>query len=293
MEEWRKAVASVARKNARAQLRVGELLYEKRGAPAQLTEADMQRLESLMLAVSEWQGYSARDIVEKGVPANTERMLGKQLDIIKKQQPAFLVSVLPADPGRPLAAAPHTHEDAWTFIKDLLTRHRGEAREIVGEWECVHKPFPQHDEHPEFFHAQFCLSDTEAKSMITWSGVGSRSNSYLAGKSSGKGKSRKPASGGKSPQPASGGKCEQGPHDNTIVMRDLADSNVHWLRVARVCGLADLFAQFGSRFHAKDIYEYYISLSIIVHKRERGKSAIERQAAAQQRHRDTGRYGFQ
>ena len=118
--------------------------------------------------------------------------------------------------------------------------------------------------------------------MITWSGVGSRSNSYLAGKSSGK---------GKSPQPASGGN-EQGPHDNTIVMRDL-DSNVHWLRVARVCGLADLFAQFGSHFHAKDIYEYYISLSIIVHKRERGKSAVERQAAAQQRHRDTGRYGFQ
>ena len=118
--------------------------------------------------------------------------------------------------------------------------------------------------------------------MITWDGTGGRGQSYLAGK--GKGKGKKPASGGK-------GKGDEEPEDNTMVMRETRDQSMHWLREAAVCGLADLFAQFGDTWAAHDIYGYYTTMNVIVHKREHGVSAPERRKAAHERFRDTGYWG--
>lgn len=116
--------------------------------------------------------------------------------------------------------------------------------------------------------------------MITWDGTGGRSQSFLAGK----GKGKKPASGGT-------GKGDEEPEDNTMVMRQTRDQSMHWRREAAVCGLADLFAQFGDTWAAHDIYKYYTTMLVIVHKREHGKSAPERRTAAHERFRDTGYWG--
>ena len=56
--------------------------------------------------------------------------------------------------------------------------------------------------------------------------------------------------------------------------------------------MPELFMQFGNAYSAKTLYEYYMAARIIVHKRTRGSSAEVRQAAAQERYRQTGRYGF-
>ena len=278
---WREAVASVCRVHGRQPQRVGANLYQKRAPAVKLEEADMDRMSTLMQEVAEWGGFSSRDLVQRdGIQNSTKRMLGKQLEMLKNHRPAFLLSRLPPDPSRPLAAPPSDPPAAWEFIKDLLTRHRGEVREISGEWTVVAEPFPDKQQHPEYFHAQFCLSDAEARSMITWDGTGGRSQSFLAGKAKGK----KPASGGT-------GKGDEEPEDNTMVMRQTRDQSMHWRREAAVCGLADLFAQFGDTWAAHDIYGYYTTMHVIVHKREHGVSAPERRKAAHERFRASGRWG--
>ena len=240
-----------------------------------------------------WGGVSSEEVVQGGLKANSDRMLGKQLAILQNRAPANLVSELPPDPSRPLAAQP-SGEAAWQFVKDLLTRHRGEVREIFGCWKAVGQPFPDIKNNPELFHAQYCHHEEEARSMIPWQGTGERSQSAMAGKG-------KPASGGKnkgkgegtSKNPASGGDKEAAePSDNTVVMREAFDPNVHWRREAKVCGLADLFQEFGEQWTGKEMFEYYESLHIFAHKRERGKSAPERRAAAHERFRNIGYYGF-
>ena len=87
-----------------------------------------------------------------------------------------------------------------------------------------------------------------------------------------------PASGGRYPMPASGDNPWR--HDK------------HFLRRARVFALPELFAQLGDRFTAATLYEYYLAAQILVHKRAHGASAPVRQAAAQERFAQTGRYGF-
>jgi len=128
--------------------------------------------------------------------------------------------------------------------------------------------------------------------MIPWTGKGENSKSAFAGKGNkgpapggkGKGKSKKPAFGGNA--------GAEKPLDNTVVMRAIANTKIHYRRKARVCGLADLFWEFGSKWTAKEIIEYYETLRIFAHKQEHGKSAPERRMAAQQRWRESGRYGF-
>ena len=71
-----------------------------------------------------------------------------------------------------------------------------------------------------------------------------------------------------------------------------ADPQSHWLRVAKVFGLADLFYALGDTFIAKQLYMYYTSTQVIVYKRPHGSSAPERVEAAQRRYKNTGRYGF-
>ena len=51
--------------------------------------------------------------------------------------------------GRPLAAsAPQSAK--IQYIKDLCQRHRGEVREIKGEWMEVDSPFPEHETRRRF-----------------------------------------------------------------------------------------------------------------------------------------------
>ena len=81
--------------------------------------------------VEQWGGYSSADMIREGVPAFTNRNLGKLKVFMDQHRPEHLVAELPMDPSRPLAAV--RDEDAWTFMKDLVQRHRGELREIIGE----------------------------------------------------------------------------------------------------------------------------------------------------------------
>ena len=112
-EQWRIAVASVVRKNTRAKHRTGNVFYERRSGVTALSATDAQRLELLTKAVLAWGGISSRYIVEHGVKANTDRMMGHQVCLLREECPEFLVTKLPADPGRPLAD--HSSEP-WLFM---------------------------------------------------------------------------------------------------------------------------------------------------------------------------------
>ena len=67
-----------------------------------------------------------------------------------------------------------------------------------------------------------------------------------------------------------------------MVQCDWHDDAKHWWRKARCYGLAEVFARFGDRYTAKQLYRYYLAARILVHKRVHGKSAPERTEAAQQ-----------
>ena len=187
--------------------------------------------------------------------------------MLQNKQPTNLVKELPPDPSGPghwWDEPGHWRNDPWALVKDLMSRVRGEMREISGTWNEVQEPFPNLTSNPEVFQSQYCHSTAEAKSMTPWSGTGPHSQSAFAGKG-------KPASGGKGKgkgegkgkgKPAPGGEGNEEPSDNTMVMRDPNDENRHWRRDARVCGLPDLFHQFGGQWTAKEIFEYYESLGI-------------------------------
>merc|ERR1712016_587707 len=82
-----------------------------------------------------------------------------------------------------------SNRERWGLIRDLCQKHRGEVREINGSWRYLSTPFPTED---KFFHAQYCLTDEEAKMCTPWK--------------------EKPASGGK----GAGKRVKE----NTFLMRD-------------------------------------------------------------------------
>ena len=67
--------------------------------------------------------------------------------------------------SRPLAVY-RNNEEMWTFIKDFLSKHRGEVREIDGRWQFVDAPFPTE---PKYF--QYCHTPEEAQAMLRWDGT--------------------------------------------------------------------------------------------------------------------------
>ena len=168
--------------------------------------------------------------------------------------PEVLLSELPR--SWPLAAP----------IKDLCQRHRGEVREISGEWTQIDRPFPEpatggihffHAQFFHFFHEQFCLSNEAAElSQLCLSNEGQRALTLLqlAGE---RGGSWQAALANTFLQPAPDG-----------------DSRKHMLRQARVFALPELFVELGARFTARAIYEYYLSARIIVHKRVHGRGSL-------------------
>ena len=104
--------------------------------------------------------------------------------------PEVLLSELPPDPSKswPLAALA-TYQQQVQAIKDLCQRHRGEVREISGEWTQIDRPFPEpatggiHFFHAQFFHSfheQFCLSNEAAElSQLCLSSEGQRALTLL------------------------------------------------------------------------------------------------------------------
>ena len=121
------------------------------------------------------------------------------------------------------------------------------------------------------------MSDVAARQLTPFTGKGGRKE---------KGKK-----GGKKGEEDDDGRWRQ-EWNNTVVFADPDDARRHWRREARCFGLAELFHQFRDRYTAKQLYRFFTSCRILVHKRVHGKSAPERRAAAQMRYQTTGRYGF-
>ena len=285
--EWEEKVAQVTRVNPPEKKRVSLAgVYERRGRPEPMDHATVKALAALAKDVEQWGGHRSRDLVaHDGVKRFTDAQLGFQVQMLEREEPAHLVEDMPDDPSGtfdqtswPLAA--WTERDKWTYLKDLLHRHRGEVREIWGEWQLVDEPFPEGD---NFHHAQFSLTTAGSKELTTFTGK--------AGKRGGR-------KGGKGDD----GRCRQGKGnddghwrqnwDNTMVRVVGHDDDKHWKREAWCFGLAEVFARFGDRYTTKQLYQYYLAARILVHKRVHGKSAPERTEAAQRRYRATGRYGF-
>ena len=153
----------------------------------------------------------------------------------------------------------------------------------------IDEPFPEPASGGErFFHSQFCIDPKDQRATTPW---------LKGGKAIGKAAKGKQQSWQEKgadkwmdvlantiiqPMPASGGK--PAPGSNRMMK--------HFRRQARVFALPELFVEFGNAYSAKTLYEYYMAARIIVHKRTRGCSAPVRQGAAQERHLQTGRYGF-
>ena len=215
--------------------------------------------------------------------------------MLKEEKPAHLVEEMPDDPSGtwdqsrwPLAA--WTTADKWTYVKDLIHRHRGEVREIYGEWQLVHEPFPEGE---NFHHAQFSLTYGGSKVLTTFTGKAGRRGGRKG--KGGKGDDGRWRQGKNQEKGNDDGRWRQegwNNWDNTMVRAVGHDDAKHWKREAWCCGLAEVFARFGDRYTTKQLYQYYLAATILVHKRVHGKSAPERVEAAQRRHRATGRWGF-
>ena len=172
--EWEEKVAQVARVNPPEKKRVSKAgVYDRRVAPEALDYATVKALAALAADVEQWGGHWSRVLTSHdGAKTFTDLQLGFQLQMLKSEEPAHLVREMPDDPSGtwdqtrwPLAA--WTTEDKWLFVKDLLHRHRGEVREIWGEWQSVHEPLPEGE---LFHHAQFSLTASMSKELTTFTG---------------------------------------------------------------------------------------------------------------------------
>ena len=92
--------------------------------------------------------------------------------------------------------------------------------------------------------------------------------------------------------PASGGKGKgedsERERDDTFFLHDVAG---RYQRQATVTGLPELFATFGDRATARELYEWWGQARVLVHKRIHGASNPARPEAARRRFQATGRYG--
>ena len=289
---WRERVEAVKRVNPPTKHRVRPNgVYDARGAPRSMSLKEEDAMDDIIQAVVAWNGHDSSCLVVDdvdGVKEFTNTQLGHQLwlcgsEVEGKEQPPsaqeVLLSELPPDPSQPWAV-PVTHKDKIKAIKDICQRHRGEVREIKGEWTEVDSPFPTTE---NFFHPQFWLEHEDQKAASSFGkggkGVGKTvQKKKAAGELKGNWQAElkntfiQPAWGG---EPASGGSPSK-----------------HRRRKARVFGLLELFVQFGAQFSAKVLYEYYLTTKIIVHKRDHGSADLARRAAAWERKHRTGYWGF-
>ena len=190
----------------------------------------------IIQAVAKWYGHGSSILLAtggNGVKAFTDMQLGHQLWLcgsevpgkhLPPMAPEVLLSELPPDPSKswPLAALA-TYQQQVQAIKDLCQRHRGEVREISGEWTQIDRPFPEPATGGiHFFHAQFCLSAEGQRALTLLQLAGARGGSWQA------------ALANTFLQPAPGG-----------------DPRKHMLRQARVFALPELFAELGGGVHGE------------------------------------------
>ena len=117
--------------------------------------------------------------------------------------------------------------DAARFIKELCNRHRGEVREVWGEWSEYDDPLP----------AQFLNTQFEG-SMVRVSGRLAMPGNLVAGCRGRRGELQ--------------------------------------IRHAKVFALADLFLEFGDRFTAAELYEYYQSCRVVATRRTRSQQGYKK-----------------
>ena len=244
-------------------------------------------MADVISAVADWNGHDSAILLAiggEGVKKFTDEQLSHQLWLCGsdvRQQPPLaaeaLLKDMPPDPstGSPLAVnAPKSAK--IRFIKDLCQRHRGEVREIKGEWVEIDSPFPESASGGDhFFHGQFCIQVESMRALTPFIKGGKAIGKAAKGMQQKGGDQWRKELANTFIQPASGGHPTK-----------------HILRQARVFALPELFAQLGDVYTAETLYEYYLAARIIVHKRMHGRSAQVRQAAAQERVQQTGRYGF-
>ena len=181
MRAWRDAVAAVRRVTGHIVHRVTATgVYDRRTAPRALSLQDAWRMADVIRAIAGWNGYDSAILLAtggEGVKQFTDTQLVHQLwlcgsDANGRQRPPLaaeeLLKAFPPDPstgGRPLAAsAPKTAQ--IKFIKDLCQRHRGEVREIKGEWVDIDSPFPEPASGGDrFFHSQFCIKADSQRAL--------------------------------------------------------------------------------------------------------------------------------
>ena len=295
MRAWREAVAAVKRVTGRIVHRVTATgVYDPRGPPRALSIQEQWLMADVIRAVADWNGHDSAILLAtggEGVKKFTDKQLGHQLwlcgsDVMGRQRPPMaaeaLLKATPPDPstgGWPLAAdAPKSVQ--IRFIKDLCQRHRGEVREIKGEWVDIDSPFPKPASGGDrFFHPQCCINAESQRALTTF---------VKGGKAIGKA-----VDGKQQTLQKKGGDLWMKELANTFIQpASGGHPTKHILRQARVFALPELFAQFGDVYTAETLYEYYLAARIIVHKRMHGRSAQVRQAAAQERVQQTGRYGF-
>lgn len=153
MRAWEDAVAAVKRVAAPTVHRVTATgAYDSRGPPRALSLQEQWCLSHVISAVAHWNGHDSNILLAtggEGVNKFTTTQLGHQKWLVGPQSPdgtrwpslapEMLLSEFPPDPSRGWHSGWHLAGHApmhqrITFIKDLCQRHRGEVREIKGDW---------------------------------------------------------------------------------------------------------------------------------------------------------------
>jgi hypothetical protein len=198
-------------------------VYDRFAEPLEVSRADMGHgsvarsgFVGQFGALVCWEAFPSTPYILNATEAvrdSANRNITWMHEMVPGQTPNALVEALPPDPSArwPLAAK----ADKWEFIKDLESRHRGEMRELRGEW--VEEPTtscPTKEANPEMFHAQYALSQKEARGLVSWRDTGRV-------------------------------QCSQGRADEVMVSALFKSKGVGpGRREATVYGLADLFKQF-------------------------------------------------
>ena len=165
-------------------------------------------------------------------------------------------------------------QDPKQLLKHLFKKHEGEVVELEG-WDVQGSGDP--GEIPEIlFHPQFALSEAD----------------FLAckGKSRDKGKGKSKGK-GKKGMPAVGGKGKQGRPWSNRAVKIAADGSWTY-RQSRAISLNRLMLSLGHLYTAARLYRFWCHNTLLLLKRVHSWGAPERDAAAKQRHKTTGYYGF-
>jgi hypothetical protein len=231
--------------------------------------------------VRQWEAYNSKDLWEHPKQA-VEKAARRNIECMKLLQGSGgqhswwkLISHLPEDPGCKDKVY-ESDSDKFGLILDLVKRHRGEIREIIGSgtWVEYAGPCPTPVTAPDMCHPQFMLTKELARSLMHC---------------------------GRNPNGTSTASCESGDQQSGVVLASTiymhgpgepGEPQAHFRRHAEVFGLGDLFAKFGDSATAHDLYGYYLCCRVIVCKREHGASNTIRCDAARGRFAKTGFYGW-